>query len=101
MFFPAGDRTAQLLNAAAVFAVGFLMRPIGAWIMGIYSDRRGRKAGLTLSVSPGGVHSADTPTKSMQTAIELHRTLNPFNPDSLSAAVAAAERGSQRFLDEM
>ncbi|MCX7588715.1 MFS transporter [Phenylobacterium sp. 58.2.17] len=51
IFFPAGDRTAQLLNAAAVFAVGFLMRPIGAWIMGIYSDRRGRKAGLTLSVS--------------------------------------------------
>ncbi|WP_155517962.1 MFS transporter, partial [Acinetobacter pittii] len=28
-----------------------LMRPIGAWIMGIYSDRKGRKAGLTLSVT--------------------------------------------------
>lgn len=27
------------------------MRPIGAWIMGIYSDRKGRKAGLTLSVT--------------------------------------------------
>jgi MFS transporter, MHS family, alpha-ketoglutarate permease len=51
VFFPAGDRTAQLLNAAAIFAVGFLMRPIGAWIMGIYADRKGRKAGLTLSVS--------------------------------------------------
>lgn len=50
-FFPATDRTAQLLSAAAVFAVGFLMRPIGAWIMGIYADRRGRKAGLTLSVT--------------------------------------------------
>jgi MHS family alpha-ketoglutarate permease-like MFS transporter len=50
-FFPKGDRTAQLLSAAAVFAVGFLMRPIGAWLMGIYADRRGRKAGLTLSVS--------------------------------------------------
>lgn len=50
-FFPEGDRTAQLLSAAAVFAVGFLMRPIGAWLMGIYSDRHGRKAGLTLSVS--------------------------------------------------
>jgi MHS family alpha-ketoglutarate permease-like MFS transporter len=50
-FFPAGDRTAELLSAAAVFAVGFLMRPIGAWLMGIYADRRGRKAGLTLSVS--------------------------------------------------
>ena len=50
-FFPEGDRTAQLLSAAAIFAVGFLMRPIGAWIMGLYSDRRGRKAGLTMTVS--------------------------------------------------
>ncbi len=30
---------------------GFLMRPIGAWVMGIYADRKGRKAGLTVSVS--------------------------------------------------
>ena len=51
IFFPSGDATAQLLNAAAVFAVGFVMRPVGAWIMGIYADRRGRKAGLTLSVT--------------------------------------------------
>ncbi|MDV7460562.1 MFS transporter [Acinetobacter baumannii] len=50
-FFPKGSQTAQLLQAAAIFAVGFLMRPIGAWIMGIYSDRKGRKAGLTLSVT--------------------------------------------------
>lgn len=51
VFFPSGDGTAELLKAAAVFAVGFLMRPVGAWIMGVYSDRKGRKAGLTLSVS--------------------------------------------------
>ena len=51
IFFPKGDSTAQLLNAAAVFAVGFLMRPIGAWLMGVYADRKGRKAGLTLSVA--------------------------------------------------
>lgn len=51
VFFPSEDPTAQLLSAAAVFAVGFLMRPIGAWIMGIYADRKGRKAGLTLSVT--------------------------------------------------
>ena len=49
-FFPSNDRTAELLGAAAVFAVGFLMRPIGAWLMGIYADRRGRRAALTLSV---------------------------------------------------
>nr|WP_314435586.1 MFS transporter [uncultured Brevundimonas sp.] len=51
IFFPSEDPTAQLLSAAGVFAVGFLMRPVGAWIMGVYADRKGRKAGLTLSVS--------------------------------------------------
>ena len=51
VFFPAGDATAQLLNTAGVFAVGFLMRPIGGWIMGRYADRYGRRAALTLSVA--------------------------------------------------
>lgn len=49
-FFPADDPTVELLSTAGIFALGFFMRPIGAWIMGIYSDRHGRKAGLTLSV---------------------------------------------------
>jgi MHS family alpha-ketoglutarate permease-like MFS transporter len=51
VFFPKGDQTAQLLNTAAIFAVGFVMRPIGAWAMGVYADHRGRKAGLMLSVT--------------------------------------------------
>src|SRR5689334_4061089 len=50
VFFPPGDRTAQLLQAAAVFALGFIARPIGAWLMGLYADRAGRRAALTLSV---------------------------------------------------
>ncbi|HEY2066962.1 MAG TPA: MFS transporter [Gemmatimonadaceae bacterium] len=50
VFFPAGSQTAQLLNAAAVFAVGFLMRPVGGWLMGKYADRHGRRAALSLSV---------------------------------------------------
>jgi MHS family alpha-ketoglutarate permease-like MFS transporter len=49
-FFPPGRATAQLLNAAAVFAVGFLMRPVGGWLMGRYADRRGRRAALSASV---------------------------------------------------
>jgi MFS transporter, MHS family, alpha-ketoglutarate permease len=49
-FFPPADQTVQLLNAAAVFAVGFLMRPIGGWLMGRYADRHGRRAALTVSV---------------------------------------------------
>jgi MHS family alpha-ketoglutarate permease-like MFS transporter len=50
VFFPKGDLTAQLLNTAAIFAVGFLMRPIGGWLMGLYADRKGRKAALMASV---------------------------------------------------
>jgi len=50
VFFPAGDRTAQLLPTAAVFAVGFFARPLGAWLMARFADRAGRKAALTLSV---------------------------------------------------
>jgi MHS family alpha-ketoglutarate permease-like MFS transporter len=50
-FFPKGDQTAQLLQAAAIFAVGFLARPVGAWVMGIYADRAGRKTALTLAVA--------------------------------------------------
>ncbi|MBW3128246.1 MFS transporter [Hymenobacter profundi] len=49
-FFPKGNQTAQLLNSAAIFAVGFLMRPLGGWLLGLYADRRGRKAALLLSV---------------------------------------------------
>ncbi|MFC5570311.1 MFS transporter [Lysobacter yangpyeongensis] len=49
-FFPAGDRTSQLLNTSAVFAVGFLMRPLGGWLLGRYADRHGRRRALMLSV---------------------------------------------------
>jgi len=51
VFFPKGDATAQLLQTAAVFALGFFARPVGAWLMGLYADRAGRRAALTLSVA--------------------------------------------------
>ncbi|MEV4474419.1 MFS transporter [Nonomuraea salmonea] len=50
-FFPEGDTTAKLLNTAAIFAVGFFMRPLGGWLLGRYADRKGRKAALTLTVT--------------------------------------------------
>jgi len=50
-FFPKGDQTAQLLGSAAVYAVGFLARPFGAWIMGLYGDRAGRRAAMIASVA--------------------------------------------------
>jgi MFS transporter, MHS family, alpha-ketoglutarate permease len=51
VFFPDGSRTTQLLNTAAIFGVGFLARPLGAWMMGLYGDRIGRKAAMVASVS--------------------------------------------------
>ena len=50
VFFPKASPTAQLLNAAAIFAVGFLMRPLGAALLGRYADQHGRRAALLLSV---------------------------------------------------
>ena len=50
VFFPSGNPTASLLAALGTFSVSFLMRPIGAILIGAYTDRAGRKAGLTLSI---------------------------------------------------
>ncbi len=49
-FFPSHDKTAELLSTASVFAIGFLMRPLGSLILGKYADQYGRKSALTLSV---------------------------------------------------
>ncbi|MFC5822506.1 MFS transporter [Nonomuraea insulae] len=50
-FFPSDNPTASLLSTLVVFAVGFLMRPIGGAILGAYGDRYGRKKGMTLTIS--------------------------------------------------
>jgi MHS family alpha-ketoglutarate permease-like MFS transporter len=65
VFFPKENATAQLLNTAGIFAVGFLMRPIGGWLFGVIADRTGRKKAMTLSVllmSLGSLMIAITPT---------------------------------------
>ncbi|GHP13786.1 MFS transporter [Lentilactobacillus fungorum] len=67
-FFPDGDQTVELLSTAAVFAIGFLMRPFGSFIMGKYADQHGRRAALTLSVSimaAGSLMIAVIPTYEM------------------------------------
>ncbi len=50
VFFPDSNPTAQLLNTAGIFAVGFLMRPIGGWLFGSLADRVGKKRAMTLSI---------------------------------------------------
>src|SRR6202023_2880279 len=50
VFFPSANETASLLATLGTFSVSFLERPIGAVLIGAYTDRAGRKAGLTLSI---------------------------------------------------
>ena len=50
-FFAKGDPAAALLSTLAVFAVGFVMRPIGGALLGAYADRQGRKKGLMLTIA--------------------------------------------------
>jgi MFS transporter, MHS family, proline/betaine transporter len=50
VFFPTGNETASLLLTLGTFSASFLVRPIGAIVIGSYTDRAGRRAGLTLSI---------------------------------------------------
>jgi len=51
LFFPAESQYASLLLTTATFGVGFFMRPVGGILLGIYADRKGRKAALQLIIS--------------------------------------------------
>ncbi|WP_343615811.1 tricarballylate/proton symporter TcuC [Novosphingobium sp.] len=50
-FFPSSSPSAALLQALATFGAGFLMRPAGALVLGVYTDRHGRRAGLLLTLA--------------------------------------------------
>src|SRR6202166_1219952 len=50
LFFPAESQYASLLLTTATFGVGFFMRPVGGILLGIYADRKGRKAALLLII---------------------------------------------------
>src|SRR5262249_43479476 len=50
-FFPHQDAVAQLLSAFGVFALGYLMRPVGGVLIGHIGDRFGRRTALTVSVA--------------------------------------------------
>jgi MFS transporter, MHS family, proline/betaine transporter len=50
LFFPGGDPVVSLLSTFAVFGVGFVMRPVGSILFGIYGDRHGRRRALSTVV---------------------------------------------------
>jgi MHS family alpha-ketoglutarate permease-like MFS transporter len=49
-FFPGNDPVVQQLNAALVFAIGFIMRPVGGLLFGYLADHHGRRKALMISV---------------------------------------------------
>jgi MHS family alpha-ketoglutarate permease-like MFS transporter len=64
-FFPNSDPVVQQLNAALLFAAGFLVRPLGGWLFGWLADHHGRRGALMLSVTLmcfGSLMIAVTPT---------------------------------------
>ena len=50
-YFPSGNEVTSLMLTFAVFGAGFLMRPLGALVLGAYIDRHGRRAGLLMTLS--------------------------------------------------
>jgi MFS family permease len=73
-FFPGGDPVAQLLNTFAVFGAGFVMRPIGAMVLGAYIDHIGRRRGLIVTL---GIMSVGTLTIAL---VPGYATLGVFAP---------------------
>jgi MFS transporter, MHS family, alpha-ketoglutarate permease len=64
-FFPNADPVVQQLNAAVLFAAGFIVRPLGGWMFGYLADHHGRRGALMLSVALmcfGSLMIAVTPT---------------------------------------
>jgi MFS family permease len=63
-FFPTGNEYASLMLSLMTFGAGFLMRPLGALVLGAYTDKHGRRAGLIVTLglmSIGIVSIACTP----------------------------------------
>ncbi len=64
-FFPSHDPVVQQLNAALLFALGFIVRPLGGWLFGHLADKYGRRSALMISVLLmcfGSLMIAATPT---------------------------------------
>src|SRR5262252_8714396 len=49
-FFPSGNKFVSLMLSLMTFGAGFLMRPLGAIVLGAYTDKHGRRAGLLLTL---------------------------------------------------
>jgi MHS family proline/betaine transporter-like MFS transporter len=106
VFFPASNPTVSLLVTFGTFGLGYVLRPLGAVIVGTYTDRAGRKAGLTLSIGLmliGTTLMVITPSYATigiaaPIIITIARLLQGFSTDRWfgSAAAFLAEHGGER-----
>ena len=102
VFFPHGDATEQLLQTAAVFAAGFLARPVGAWLMGVYADRAGRKAAIHCGLAVVGTiglleqAAARGLVELAPTLARLRQTNARLDPGLIQAALACDQARRQK-----
>ena len=101
-FFPAGDEFASLLLSLMTFGAGFLMRPLGAVLLGAYVDRMGRRRGLLLTLSLMSVGTLLLACVPGYAAIGLAAPLLVLAGRLLQGFSAGAELGSSSvYLSEI
>ena len=101
LFFPMHDATVSLLLAFGTFALSYLARPVGAIVLGSYSDRKGRKASLTLSIAMMTVGTGLVALMPSYATIGLFAPIGIFVSRLLQGFSAGGEFGSSTaFLVE-
>ncbi|MDB5787905.1 MFS transporter [Caballeronia mineralivorans] len=101
LFFPTTDKTVSLLLTLGTFALSYLARPVGAFVLGSYSDRRGRKASLTLSIAMMTLGTGMVALMPSYAAIGVLAPIGIFASRLLQGFSAGGEFGSSTaFLTE-
>jgi MHS family proline/betaine transporter-like MFS transporter len=101
LFFPTTDRTVSLLLTLGTFALSYLARPVGAFVLGSYSDRKGRKASLTLSIAMMTLGTGMVALMPSYAAIGVLAPIGIFASRLLQGFSAGGEFGSSTaFLTE-
>lgn len=102
LFFPSEDRVSSTLGAYGVFAVGYLMRPFGAIVLGRVGDRTGRRAMMVWSICLMGIASL------LVGLLPTHATLGIWAPVALTVlrmaqgfSVGGEFTGSMTYLTEV
>jgi len=101
LFFPTHDKTMSLLLTLGTFALSYLARPVGALVLGSYSDRCGRKASLTLSITMMTIGTGMVALMPTYAAIGILAPIGIFASRLLQGFSAGGEFGSSTaFLIE-